>query len=151
VPDHPPSPQAAAQTGLAHVATSSFLASRVVPTGGYAVALAGGVALARSAQMAGARAGYGASIAAMLQAIAVLGPSRVSVPLTQALSAPLLGRLHARGTRLGTQIGVCAAIRAADQIVLSPPRPRRSDQRRRRRSRPRSCAWRGATASSSRP
>jgi len=117
--DDQPVSEAAAQAGLAHVATASFLASRVVPTGGYAVALAGGVALARSAQVAGTRAGYGASLAAMLQAIAVLGPSRVSVPLTQALSAPLLGRLHVRGSRLATQIGVCAAIRAIDQALLT--------------------------------
>jgi len=117
--DDQPVSEAAAQAGLAHVATASFLASRVVPTGGYAVALAGGVALARAAQVAGMRAGYGASLAAMLQAIAVLGPSRVSVPLTQALSAPLLGRLHVRGSRLTTQIGVCAAIRATDQALLT--------------------------------
>jgi hypothetical protein len=117
--DDQPVSEAAAQAGLAHVATASFLASRVVPTGGYAVALAGGVALARAAQVAGMRTGYGASLAAMLQAIAVLGPSRVSVPLTQALSAPLLGRLHVRESRLATQIGVCAAIRAIDQAVLT--------------------------------
>jgi len=114
-----PASQATAQAGLAHVATASFLASRVVPTGGYAVALAGGVALARAAQVAGMRVGYGASIAAMLQAVAVLGPSRVSVPLTQALSAPLLGRLHARGRHLAAQIGACAAIRATDQLLFT--------------------------------
>ena len=116
--DHPTS-QAAAQAGLAHVATASFLASRVVPTGGYAVALAGGVALARAAQVAGTRIGYGASIASMLQAIAVLGPSRVSIPLTQAASAPLLGRMHARGRRVAAQIAACAAIRATDQLVFT--------------------------------
>lgn len=110
---------AAVQAGLAHVATASFLASRVIPTGGYAVALAGGVALARAAQVAGARIGYGASIAAMLQAVAVLGPSRVSVPLTQAVSAPLLGRMHARGRRVAAQIGACAAIRAGDQASFT--------------------------------
>ncbi len=110
---------ATAQAGLAHVATASFLASRVVPTGGYAVALAGGVALARAAQVAGARIGYGASIAAMLQAVAMLGPSRVSVPLTQAVSAPLLGRMHERGRRVTAQIGACASIRAADQTLLT--------------------------------
>lgn len=105
--------------GLAHVATASFLASRVVPSGGYAVALAGGVALARAAQRDGTRMGYGASIAAMLQSIAVLGPSRISIPLTQAASAPLLGRLHLRGARLATQIGACAAIRATDQALFT--------------------------------
>ena len=111
--------EAAAQAGLAHVATASFLASRVIPTGGYAVALAGGVALARAAQVAGTRIGYGASIAAMLQAIAVLGPSRVSVPLTQAASAPLLGRMYARGRRVAAQIAACAAIRATDQLIFT--------------------------------
>jgi hypothetical protein len=117
--DNEPLSRAAAQAGLAHVATASFLASRVVPTGGYAVALAGGVALARAAQVAGARIGYGASVAAMLQAVAVLGPSRISVPLTQAVSAPLLGRMHARGRRVAAQIGACAAIRATDQAVFT--------------------------------
>ncbi|HEV2059498.1 MAG TPA: hypothetical protein VGR11_09080, partial [Solirubrobacteraceae bacterium] len=111
--------QADGQAGLAHVATASFVASRVVPTGGYAVALAGGVALARAAQRAGTRIGYGASIAAMLQSIAVLGPSRISIPLTQAASAPLIGRLHVRGARLATQIGACAAIRATDQALFT--------------------------------
>ena len=111
--------EADAQAGLAHVATASFLASRVVPTAGYAVALAGGVALARAAQLAGMRLGYGASLAAMLQSIAVLGPSRVSVPLTQALSAPLLGRLHEHGAHLAAQIGACAAIRAGDQTLFT--------------------------------
>ncbi|HVF78925.1 MAG TPA: hypothetical protein VNA28_11555 [Solirubrobacteraceae bacterium] len=111
--------EAAAQAGLAHVATASFLASRVIPTAGYAVALAGGVALARAAQVAGARIGYGASIASMLQAVAVLGPSRISVPLTQAASAPLLGRMHARARSVAAQIAACSAIRATDQLVFT--------------------------------
>jgi hypothetical protein len=119
MPDDQPAAEAAAQAGLAHVATASFLASRVVPTGGYAVALAGGVALARAAQVAGARIGYGASIAALLQSVAVLGPSRVSVPLAQAVSAPLLGRMHARGRGVAAQIGACAAFRATDQAVFT--------------------------------
>lgn len=110
---------AADQAGLAHVATASFLASRVVPTGGFAVALAGGVALARAAQLAGARTGYGASLAAMAQTVAVMGPARIGIPLTQAASAPLLGRLHARGAAFATQFAACAAVRAADQIVAT--------------------------------
>ncbi len=117
--DQPPAPDAAAHAGLAHVASASFLASRIVPTGGYGVALAGGVALARAAQVAGARTGYGASLAAMLQTVAVLGPARIAVPLTQALSAPLLGRMHRRGSRLAAQIGACAAIRAVDQLLMT--------------------------------
>jgi hypothetical protein len=109
----------AERAGLAHVATASFLASRVVPTGGFAVALAGGVALARAAQTAGARTGYGASLAAMLQTIAVMGPARIGIPLTQALSAPLLGRLHARRAGVAVQFAVCAGIRLADQLVAT--------------------------------
>jgi hypothetical protein len=116
--DQPPA-DAAAQAGLAHVASASFLASRVVPTGGYAVALAGGVAIARAAQVAGTRAGYGASLAAMLQTVAVLGPARLAVPLTQAIAAPLLGRMHRRGSPPAAQIGACAAIRAIDQLLMT--------------------------------
>ena len=74
--------------GLAHVATVSFLASRASPVAGFWIALAGGVALARAAQRDGVRLGYGASLAATLQTIALIGPVRFNVPLTQALSAP---------------------------------------------------------------
>jgi len=109
----------ARQAGLAHVATASFVASRVVPTGGFAVALAGGVALARVGQQAGARVGYGASLAAMLQAVAVMGPLRVGIPLTQALSAPLLGRMHARGAPLAAALAACVAIRLLDQLATT--------------------------------
>jgi hypothetical protein len=105
--------------GLAHVATASFIASRIVPTGGFAVALAGGVAIARVGQRSGARVGYGASLAAMLQAVAVMGPLRVGIPLTQALSAPLLGRMHARGATVGASYLACSAIRLLDQIVTT--------------------------------
>ncbi len=115
-----PGPAAPAdQAGLAHVATASFLSSRVVPTGGFAVALAGGVALARAAQCAGARTGYGASLAAMLQTIAVMGPARIGIPLTQAVSAPWLGRLHARRAAFVTQLAACAFVRATDQLVTT--------------------------------
>ena len=83
--------------GLAHVATVSFLASRATPSIGFWVALAGGVALARAGARRGLRWGYGASVAAMLQTVAMIGPVRFGVPLTQALTAPLLG--VARGAR----------------------------------------------------
>ena len=88
----PPAP-----TGPAHVAVVSFLAARAAPTGGFWIALAGGVALARVAERRGARLGFGASIAAMLETVAIIGPARVGIPLTQAVSAPMLGRLEARG------------------------------------------------------
>jgi hypothetical protein len=102
---------AAAPAGPAHVAVVSFLAARAAPTGGFWIALAGGVALARVAARRGARQGFGASIAAMLETVAIIGPARFGIPLTQAATAPLLGRLEARGWRPLPQILVCAVIR----------------------------------------
>jgi hypothetical protein len=93
------------------VATVSFVAARAAPTGGFWVALAGGVALARAAQRRGARLGFGASVAAMLETVAIMGPARFGVPLTQAITAPLLGRLEARGTGHVAQIAACGLIR----------------------------------------
>ena len=100
--EEPPPP-----TGLAHVATASFLASRVAPSAGFAIALAGGVALARTSQKTGLKRGWAASLAAMLQTIAIMGPLRLNVPLTQAISAPVLGRMEVRG--FGTAAQACAA------------------------------------------
>jgi hypothetical protein len=97
--------------GPAHVAVVSFLAARAAPTGGFWIALAGGVALARTAERRGARLGFGASAAAMLETVAIIGPARVGIPLTQAATAPMLGRLEARGVAVLPQILACAAIR----------------------------------------
>lgn len=97
--------------GLAHVATVSFLASRAIPSIGFWVALGGGVAVARAGARRGPRWGYGASIAAMLQTVALIGPARIGVPLTQALTAPLLGVLEARGATVAWQMLVCGTIR----------------------------------------
>jgi hypothetical protein len=102
---------ARAATGPAHVAVVSFLAARAAPTGGFWIALAGGVALARVAERRGARLGFGASVAAMLETVAIIGPARVGVPLTQAISAPMLGRLHARGIGFWPQFFACATVR----------------------------------------
>lgn len=98
-------------TGLAHVATASFLASRVAPSAGFAIALAGGVALARTAQTKGLKQGWAASLAAMLQTIALMGPLRLNIPLTQAISAPVLGRMEVRGFGTAAQACAAAAIR----------------------------------------
>ena len=98
-------------TGLAHVATVSFLASRATPTGGFWLALAGGTALARAAARLGGRTGFGASVAAMLETVAIMGPARFGVPLTQAITAPILGRMEAKGRGPLAQWAVCAAIR----------------------------------------
>lgn len=99
--------------GLAHISVVSFVAARSAPGGGFWIALAGGVALARAAQRFGARHGYGASVAATLQSVAILGPIRLGVPLTQALTAPLLGRLEARGVAMLPQVLICALTRVA--------------------------------------
>ena len=101
----------AGTAGPAHVAVVSFLAARAAPSGGFWIALAGGVALARVAQRRGARPGFGASIAAMLETVAIIGPARFGIPLTQAATAPLLGRLEARGWPPLPQILVCTLIR----------------------------------------
>ena len=79
--------------------------------GGFWIALAGGVALARTAERRGARVGFGASIAAMLETVAIIGPARIGIPLTQAATAPMLGRLEARGWRTVPQVLACAGIR----------------------------------------
>jgi hypothetical protein len=102
----PPAP-----AGPAHVAVVSFLAARAAPTGGFWIALAGGVALARLAERRGARLGFGASAAAMLETVAIIGPARFGIPLTQAATAPLLGRLEARGVPIALQVLACASIR----------------------------------------
>ena len=86
-------------TGLTHVATVSFLASRAAPSLQFFFALGGGIALARAARTRGARVGYGAALASMLQTVAVMGPARISAPLTQAITAPMMGRLQDRGVR----------------------------------------------------
>ncbi len=102
---------ASSVAGPAHVGVVSFLAARAAPTGGFWIALAGGVALARAAEQRGARLGFGASAAAMLETVAIIGPARFGVPLTQALSAPLIGRLHSRGAGFWPQLLACGVVR----------------------------------------
>jgi hypothetical protein len=99
------------------LALAAFLAARAVPTGGFAVALAGGVALARVAQRAGLKLGWCASLAATLQAIAIMGPSRVGIPLTQAVSAPVLGRMVAKGRGPVAQALVAGAFRGSHNTL----------------------------------
>ncbi len=97
--------------GPAYVATVSFVASRAVPFGGFFVALPGGVALARVAQLRGLRHGFGASLATLIETVALMGPARFGVPFTQALSAPVLGRMEGRSAPPLLQILACLAIR----------------------------------------
>ena len=105
-------------TGLAHVATVSFLASRAAPSLQFFFALGGGIALARAAAQQGARTGYGAALASMLQTVAVMGPARVNAPLTQAITAPMMGRLQARGAHPLTEFLACLALRLVHYAVL---------------------------------
>ena len=105
-------------TGLAHVATVSFLASRAAPSLQFFFALGGGIALARAAAQRGARTGYGAALASMLQTVAVMGPARINAPLTQAITAPMMGRLQARGARPLTEFLACLALRLVHYAVL---------------------------------
>ena len=105
--------------GLAHVASCSFLASRLAPSGQFFLALGGGVALARVGAQHGLRAGYGASAAAMVQTVALIGPARFNAPLTQALNAPVLGRLIGRGASRAAQLAAVLAIRLVHYALLN--------------------------------
>ena len=105
-------------SGLAHVATASFLASRISPTAGFWIALAGASRWRASGSSAGRGSGYGASIAAMLQTVAIMGPVSFGVPLTQALTAPCWDASKHAADRLTAQILACAAIRLAQNAVF---------------------------------
>ncbi len=105
-------------TGLAHVATVSFLASRAAPSLQFFFALGGGIALARASAERSARIGYGAALASMLQTVAVMGPARINAPLTQAITAPMMGRLQARGVRPLTEFLACLGLRLVHYTVL---------------------------------
>ncbi len=105
-------------TGLTHVATVSFLASRAAPSLQFFLALGGGMGLARVAHGEGGRRGYGAALAAMLQTVAVMGPARINAPITQAITAPAMGALQARGARPATEWLACLALRLVHYAVV---------------------------------
>ena len=113
---------------LTHVATVTFLASRAAPSLQFFLALGGGMGLARVAHDDGGRRGYGAALAAMLQTVAVMGPARINAPITQAITAPAMGALQARGARPVTEWLACLALRlvhyavAARAVHLRDPR-----------------------------
>jgi hypothetical protein len=119
VSDPSRSPATEDPLGLAHVATASFVGARIAPAAQFWLTLPGGVAVARAGQRCGLSRGVGASLAATLQGIAILGPLRVTVPLTQAMTAPLLGRLLARGRGLPTLLAVCTTIRLSVYVALN--------------------------------
>ena len=80
---------------MAGVSALTFLVARAVP-GGYWVALAGGVPIARAGQR-GAREGYATAGASLVETTAVMGPARLGIAVPHAASAPLLGVLDRRG------------------------------------------------------
>ena len=104
--------------GLANVAAMTFLAARAVP-GGFVVALAAGVPLARAAERNGARAGYATAGASLVETVAVMGPARIGIPVPHAASAPALGSLESRGAPLLAMALAGAAIRFGYYIVTS--------------------------------
>ena len=53
----------------------------------------------------------------MLETVAIMGPARFGVPLTQAVSAPLLGAMEGRGRSPAAQFAVAAAIRLLSNTV----------------------------------
>lgn len=107
-----------ALAGLANVAALTFLAARAVP-GGFVVALAGGVPLARAAHCRGVRAGYAAAGASLVETMAVMGPARMGIPVPHAASAPALGALERRGAALLALALAGAAIRFAYYLATS--------------------------------
>lgn len=104
--------------GLANVAAMTFLAARAVP-GGFVVALAGGVPLARASERHGARAGYAAAGASLVETMAIMGPARMGVPVPHAASAPALGALERRGAVLLALALVGAVIRYGYYLATS--------------------------------
>ena len=103
--------------GLAHVAALAFVAARAVPGLGFPVAAGGGIALARATERVGLREGVGSAIAAIVEAIAILGPARLGAPLGQTVTAPAIGAIARRGGGFGLQLAACTAIRLAFNIV----------------------------------
>lgn len=112
-------PELGALAGLAHVAAVAFLAARVAGTGGFFIALAGGVALARAAALRGLRAGFGTGIAATVQTVALLGPLRISLAATQVMTGPVVGWLDARGRRPAVQWATAAGLRALYNVTVT--------------------------------
>ena len=103
--------------GLAHVAALAFVAARTVPGLGFPVSAGGGIALSRATEHLGLRRGLGASIAAVLEAIAILGPARLGAPLGQTVTAPAVGGIARHGGGPAAQLAACSLIRLAFNVV----------------------------------
>ena len=54
----------------------------------------------------------------MLQTIAVMGPARINAPLTQAITAPMMGRLQARGAPWALEFAACLGLRLLHYAAL---------------------------------
>lgn len=55
----------------------------------------------------------------MLETVAVIGPARFGVPLTQAMSAPWIGRLEARGASPLTEFLACSLVRILHNLATT--------------------------------
>lgn len=119
-PEHDAGPECIERglAGLANVAAMTFLAARVVP-GGFVVALAGGVPLARASARHGVRAGYATAGASLVETMAVMGPARIGIPIPHAASAPALGALERRRAALLWLALTGAAIRFGYYVLTS--------------------------------
>lgn len=105
--------------GLAHVAALAFVAARTVPGLGFPVSAGGGIALSRATERLGLRRGLGAAIAAVLEAIAILGPARLGAPLGQTVTAPAVGGIARRGGGPFAQLAACSSIRLVFNLVAT--------------------------------
>ncbi len=103
---------------MASVAALTFLAARAVPLG-WVVGVAGGVPLARAAQLHGGRAGYAAATASLVETMAIMGPARMGIPMPHAVSAPWLGVLQRRGRSLLTLALAGAGVRTGYYVATS--------------------------------
>lgn len=113
-----PPEETASLSGMANVASLTFLVARAVPLG-WIVAVAGGVPLARAGQRTGARAGYATAIASLVETMAIMGPARMGVPAPQAASAPLVGVMEGRGRSLASMALAGGVIRFVYYLITA--------------------------------
>ncbi len=117
-PEVPGGEQARVLSGMANVAALTFLVARAVPLG-WTVGVAAGVPLARAAERHGARAGYAAATASLVETVAIMGPARMGIPVPHAASAPLLGVLERRHASFLMLAAAGAAVRTAYYVATS--------------------------------
>ncbi len=106
-----PALQSAGIPGLAHVCSLSFVGSRTIPGLGFPIALAGGTAIAHIGDRISGRRGISVGLAALIESVAILGPARISTPIGQLVTAPVIAALRRRGRSNRVQALACASVR----------------------------------------